>query len=376
MATGNDKLTDALIRRQIFLMRFSGNVRDRIVSRLNRAEPELRAALKARIERAARIGFDPGPVTTRRFEKRIAAIEKVVRIQNDPVFKDIKSGMRSELGILAKDEATFMASAISGTMPVIIDSALPSDKILRSVVTARPFQGKILNDWMNQYESNDRRRMMDGIRTGILFDETPTQISRRIFGTRRLGGRDGVREITRRGAQALAQTATNGISNGSKEAFYVANKRFIDKELYVATLDSRTTPICQSLDGDTFEVGIGPRPPLHINCRSVRVPVVDGRDVGTRPANSVIESELSGLKGEARRNKIKTLVGGVPADQSYQVFLKNQSVPFQNEVLGPTRGKLFRQGKVTVDSFVDQKTGRQFTLKELSARENLAIDGV
>jgi SPP1 gp7 family putative phage head morphogenesis protein len=206
--------------------------------------------------------------------------------------------------------------------------------------------------------------MMDQIRQGLVFSETPTQISRRIWGTQALGGTDGVRQITRRGAQTLTQTATSAISNAVRQELYKANRRVIPREQYVATLDSRTTPICSSLDGDVFPVGDGPIPPLHMNCRSIRVPVIDGRKLGSRPATPFTEKDLRGLKGPQRRRRVEQLTGKVPADTTYQQWLGNQRAGFQDDVLGPTRGRLFRSGELDLKGFVDN-SGDQFTLRQL-----------
>lgn len=198
----------------------------------------------------------------------------------------------------------------------------------------------------------------------MLFNETATQIARRIFGTRAAGGSDGVREITRRGAQTLAQTATSAVSNSARQELYKKNRRVIPRELYVATLDSQTTPICRSLDGDVYPVGEGPIPPIHMNCRSIRVPVVNGRKLGTRPAIAATEKELRGARGAARTRLIDRAVGRVPAETTYQQWLSRQSASFQDGVLGPTRGRLFRKGEIDLKGFVDE-SGDQYTLRQL-----------
>jgi SPP1 gp7 family putative phage head morphogenesis protein len=231
-------------------------------------------------------------------------------------------------------------------------------------VFARPIENEVLAQWLKRYQVGDQRRIMDEIRQGLVFSETPTQISRRIFGTRALNGSDGAREITRRGAATLAQTTASAIQNGVYQELYRENKRIIKKELYVATLDSRTTPICQSLDGQTFEVNDGPVPPLHFNCRSVRVPVIDGRRLGSRPATTATSANLSGLRGAQRRTALDKMVGRVPAETNYQQWLGQQNVAFQNEVLGPTRGRLFRKGEIDLPGFVNDK-GQQLTLRQL-----------
>jgi len=372
MATTNEALRDELLRHQVDLLRFSKGLASRIVALLSRTEPELARVLKARLERIGPV-TTPGPSTTR----KLIITQRLIKATLDPTWKTINELVRRELVGLALGEGAYIAGVLAEALPVLFEPKLPPPKQLRGIVFARPFQNRILRDWLGTYQLGDRRRMMDEIRTGLLFDETPTEIGRRIFGTRALGGTDGTREITRRGAQTLAQTATSAISNATRQATYLANKRIIKKELYVATLDSRTTPICQALDGQEFPVGEGAIPPVHMNCRSIRVPVMDGRPLGKRPASANFRGRLGKLRGPARRREVAKLVGQVPASTTYNTFLRNSDVAFQNNVLGPTRARLFRAGEFDVQGFVDN-SGDRFTLRQLydqkpSAFQNLGI---
>lgn len=369
MATSNDNIRDDLVRHRIELQRFADGLARRIRIILNRAEPGLRAALKARLERETQFG---NPITATLQTKRYLGIARFIKSLNDPVFDEVSTLVRTELVQLVKLEAATAHAIITGHLPVIASLTLPEARTLRSIVFARPMQKKILREWLSAYSTNDRRRMMDEIKQGMIFNETPTEISRRIFGTSQLGGTDGTRQITRRGAQTLAQTTTAAIYAGALAALYAANKNVVKKEIYTATLDSRTTPICRALDGKIYDVGDGPHPPIHINCRSIRVPAIDGKRIGTRPANATTEKALKGLRGPARRRAVEKLVGQIPAETTYQQWLGRQTVGFQNEVLGPTRGVLFRKGGLQLDRFVDA-SGNQYTLPELWERERNAF---
>jgi len=368
MATSNERIRDDLTRHKIELQRFADGLAARIRLILNRAEPSVRRKLKARLDNMAG-GFDPGPATTLRMIK----LERFIRDLNGPAFLEVSNLVRTELTELVRLEVETTAAIIKANLPVVVALSVPSARQLRSIVFARPMQKQILRDWLSNYEAADRRRWMDEIRQGLIFNETPTQISRRIFGTSELGGSDGVRQITRRGAQTLAQTTTAAINNGALQDFYAANANVVKKEIYTATLDSRTTPICQSLDGNLYNVGEGPIPPIHLNCRSIRVPAIDGKRIGSRPSNAATEANLRGLRGPARRRAVEKLVGQVPAETTYAQFLANQNVAFQNEVLGVTKGQLFRKGGLTLDRFVDS-SGRTYTLPELWQRERAAFN--
>jgi len=71
-------------------------------------------------------------------------------------------------------------------------------------------------------------------------------------------------------AERLVRTETNHFNNEADAMAY--EEMGIDKYVFVATLDSRTSKICQSMDNKVFdykdkEVGVN-FPPLHPNCRS------------------------------------------------------------------------------------------------------------
>ena len=62
----------------------------------------------------------------------------------------------------------------------------------------------------------------------------------------------------------------------------------VEKYQVLATLDSRTSEICQDMDGKVFdfkdyEIGTT-APPFHVNCRSVTIPYFDNEEEGERTA--------------------------------------------------------------------------------------------
>jgi hypothetical protein len=133
------------------------------------------------------------------------------------------------------------------------------------------------------------------------------------------------------------------------------------------------------------------------NCRSVRVPSVDGTVIGQRPANPVAQQDLldeftskkglrqvkdrsrlpRGTKGEFdkfKRSQLRARVGPTPATTTFEPWLKGQTVALQDDVLGPTRAKLFRDGKLEIKKFVDQRTGKLYRLDDLMQREPQAFE--
>ena len=64
--------------------------------------------------------------------------------------------------------------------------------------------------------------------------------------------------------------------------------------------------------------------------------------------------------------------GQVPGDMNYAEWLAKKPAAFQDEVLGATRGRLFREGKMPLTSFVNN-AGREYTLDDLRKRDAAAF---
>jgi hypothetical protein len=151
------------------------------------------------------------------------------------------------------------------------------------------------------------------------------------------------------------RTAANLTGSVARNATYRANSDVLKGEEYSAVLDGRTTITCASLDGKIYPVGEGHIPPLHYNCRSVRVPVVS--------------DEFAALREGATR---ASMTGPVSSQTTYNSWLGRQSPEFQDEVLGPERARLFRSGGLSLDKFTDD-AGKVYTLDELKAREGITL---
>ena len=77
-------------------------------------------------------------------------------------------------------------------------------------------------------------------------------------------------DVSKYYAERLIRTETNHFNNEADAMAY--EEMGIEKYVFVATLDSRTSAICQEMDGQVFkykdkEAGVN-YPPLHPNCRS------------------------------------------------------------------------------------------------------------
>lgn len=340
MPSANKIIQDKMIGHQVGLLRLSSGITNKLVALLNKTEDDLlrQLALKDNV--------------------RTNVLLKDIR----EVLNAAKSGeynmLQKELTDLAHYEPKYIEQIIKGATPMKFNMTMPSTDMLSSIVTSKPFEGKLLKEWVDELSESRRRGIRDAVRMGMVEGQTVDQIARRIRGTRALGYKDGLMETSRRGAQAMVRTAVNHTATNARELVYVKNQDLISEVQWVSTLDARTTPICQARDGMTFPVNSGPRPPAHINCRSTTAPVVKSfRELGFD-----IDEAPPGTRA--------SMDGQVPEKTTYNDWLKGQSPKMQDSILGPGRAQMFREG-YSVDKFVDLGSGKHFTLKELDAMDGI-----
>lgn len=385
--TFNEELFDAMLRHQTGILRFSGGLRNRVWELLDATE----ADVKRQIAGAGAMGFE-SPARLRRLEKLLRGL-KETRLRG---WKNVDALWFSELEEFARSEVGFFDRTIIASVPAVeLGTVLPDSSTINQIVRSKPFMGKTLREWSKNAQTADIGRIEDQVKIGLVQGETLPQISRRIVGTVAQKGRDGVTQVARRNAASIARTVTSGVASESRRHYAEANKDLAPQEVFTATLDSRTTPICRSLDGKIFDVGKGPQLPLHFGERSLYSPVIDGEVIGERPRRDFTEKQLlreysdqQGFKAPRRRadlprgtkggydafakKRMRELTGQAPAKLTYQKWLGGQSAAFQDDILGPTRGKLFRKGGLQLDRFVEAD-GSELTLAQLASRNTDAF---
>lgn len=346
MPSANEKLNERATRHQVYLLRYSGSVRNKLIGHLNRVEDDLLAQIRKRA--------DAGTFTEWRLNKILEDVRDILRDAQS----DSYGIVRDDLLSFVSYEAEHAEEGLRSALQVDFNITRPAPAQLRAAVLSRPFQGRILREWVTELTDAQRRNVRNAIRIGFTEGESIDAIVRRIRGTRAQQFRDGIFETTRRQAEALVRTAVGHSSNYARQALFEENGDILKGWQFVATIDGRTTLQCASLDGNVYEIGKGPQPPRHVNCRSTSVPVlrdaeeIFGRNVGKLP--------------EGTRASID---GAIPASTTYGKWLRNQPKSVQDEVLGPTKAKLFRDGGMDVSRFVEERTGRVYSLDELRRKD-------
>ena len=219
-------------------------------------------------------------------------------------------------------------------------------------------------------------RLGQSIRDGLLAGDTTQQMRRRLVGKlgfNTLAKTAKQQQLAMRGAsmmlanpqiQTIVRTSINQVSNVAAQQVYKANPDVTKKYRYLATLDSRTSSRCRSLDQQVFEYGKGPEPPQHFNCRSRTVAEIDYDNL----------SRVFGRKIEAprRRGFRPSESGLVPAGQSYGTWLSGQSQTIKAKALGAKKVRFFDKlskkygGDQAIRKFV-AADGSERTLTQLQA---------
>ncbi len=376
----NENLMDLIIAHQIFLLRFSESHRKKILALFSQADADLTRQLRDRLDRLGPIDrqvFGRGLATTR----RTLALRDMIRELNSQLTGDLQKNLRDTLRDLASVEVKVADRIFDQAIGLTLNNPLPAPALVAAVVTSEPFRGQVLREWVKDLS---RKRLFDittAIQLGIVEGQTNEEIIRRLRGTDARGRLDGALSISHRRAEVLVRTAINFIGNAARQKFYEENSDLIDELRWTSTLDSKTSAICQARDKLVFPIDSGPRPPAHPNCRSLMVPVLKSwEDIlgsglkpgrGSTDIDRLFRQQLRkrGLNPAGIERNTRSASGDfdgqVPKSLSYQDWLRRQSAGFQNTVLGPTKGKAFRNGEFELDQFVNMETGREFTLNEL-----------
>lgn len=347
-------LFDSVVRNQVYLEGLKADQVNKFTTFLKRIDKDLR-------ERLTR--DDLTTFSRTRLERLLGSVDKNL----NHVFTSFQSEFEKELVEIGDYEAEFETKAITNLADGDpgFEMVIPSSNQVKAAIFSTPLSvkgadgGKLLTPFIKDWSATDRKRITGIIRQGFFEGQTNFQIIQALRGTKARNFQDGALAIVARNAEAIVRTSVQHVASVSRFETWNQNQNVVQGYKWVSTLDSKTTTVCRSLDGGVYKLGEGPKPPAHIRCRSTTIAKLD--------------SKYDFLdKGRTR----STHKGPVDAKKSYYDWLKDQPVEFQDDVLGPLRGKLFRDGGLTVERFRELQLDKRFrplTLAELKKKEPLAF---
>jgi SPP1 gp7 family putative phage head morphogenesis protein len=359
----NGAILDHSILHSIFIERLKTNEVNAVVSFLNNEVfPDIANTLERRLARITARGYDSNVWKTKRYQAMLKSIHELIRAGLVSASVDVKKSL-SDIGVY---EAQFQQTLLNrtleqaGVLHLAPEVILPSNNMLRSIMTSKPFEGRLLKDWWKGLETHAQATISSQINIGITTGESTPKIVRRVMGTSTTSFVDGALHTTRRHASTIVRTAISHVASQAREMLWAENSDIIKGVKYVAVLDGRTTDICRTLDGQVFGIYEGPRPPMHHQCRSTTVAVTRSwKELGINLKEAPLGTRAS-------------MNGLVPANVTYAQWIRRQPVEFQNEVMGKGKAALYRRGVVPMDKFIDRKY-KPLTLDQLVKLEDLML---
>lgn len=224
-----------------------------------------------------------------------------------------------------------------------------ADKVFDKPLKLGTSVGISLDELTKSFSKTESERIIRAIRLAHHESLPNAKLIQMIRGSKAMRYQDGILATTTRNAQTIARTGTAIMASGAKQAFINDNLDIIDGIKVVATLDSRTSPICRDLDQQIMPIETAVYPPYHYNCRSSFEIVYKGYVAPTHRASE----------------------HGVVDNVNYYEWLKQQGKAYQEQTLGKLKAKVFDTIK-SAEQFVKLNLDKAFapmTLDELIADE-------
>lgn len=299
--------------------------------------------------------------------------------QQKEIRKEINSIVKEELGEMVSAmklsqkqlggyEAEWNDEQINAEIESDINTVVPLITQVSAVAIATPIKvgngryttyGKMYSD----YTRNQAERIDGIILNGFANGQTNRDIAKLVeqeLPTWQSGAESQ--------ARALARTGTNHYATQARLTYEQENDKVIVDWTSYATIDSRTSQICRSLDGVRMKRS-DPRwssfvTPRHLNERSFIAPNIDGRlkyddSESERPTNFTVDG-----KKDPKR---------VSSKRTYYNEMKKLSASDQDVILGPSLGKAFRKmdnPDVFAKQTINQATLEPLTLKQMKKKDN------
>jgi SPP1 gp7 family putative phage head morphogenesis protein len=175
--------------------------------------------------------------------------------------------------------------------------------------------------------------------------------------------------LTEAQAKSVVRTALTNVDSAATYVTMQENKEVLKGYRFTAVLDSRTSAICSSKDGEIYDIDDTRFvPPLHWNCRSSLVPVLKSKDeLQEMTSDRLTKSKLENVSG-------KELEGTTPKVESYGQWLKRQTMDIKFKHLGSEeKVSLFEKGNLEVRNFFTD-LGKAIDITVLRKLDNARIN--
>ena len=241
--------TDAIIRRQIWLLQFANGFGERIIDEYKPSDQQLRTYLRDWLDYANDNDLSALLRADRR-NQEVRDLYRQLRSLRDDQLKRIETFVVTELEALIVSEGRALSKALDGTY-----KPRPAEVLNQPILGVKP-RDQVKADVRWWYDMT-LAQVVDAVQSDANAVQT-------IFGSR--GQPSGSLMNSRNlRIERNAETQIVGVAANTRRVVYVSAK--IEQEEYLATLDHRSCLSCINAEiGSPYKIGEGPHPTLHPRC--------------------------------------------------------------------------------------------------------------
>lgn len=340
------------IRHQVYLEQYKNGHADRVVALLDDACAEISRFIKK----------TDGVHTKARYKEIARKLKVVSKSLRERV------GESTDIDGIIDYELAKQKKLLKKAMPYIkkingagtVNLLYPTREQIKTAALFAPIADNMTyQGYLDRIENGLYGTWDSAVRTGYITGQTASQIVRSVMGgispesrLRNPGAVSYLRNSVYRNTRTLLQSLANETRSrvfGENEKYFGGGSEF--KYEYLSTLDTRTCLVCASYDGKLYRsMKDTPRIPVHISCRCIILPY------------------FGEIEGETRAAKD----GPVDAGVKYSDWLGSQPDDVQEEVLGKTRYRMYKDG-TPMSQFVDN--GKTLTLDQLREKAGIYTEG-
>ena len=329
----SDEIQDVITRHQVYLLRYSAGREKEAAQYIDEITQRITDELMN------------DELTEMDIQRLNRFMDEIVEFQQN-LMGQLEEKILDDVDDLANQETDWATAMLSNFLGEL-DTPSRIETQLAVFAGILPVAGLTIRSLVSRFRQKKIAQTVQSIRDGITLRENNQQI---------IGRMQTINPLHKKQAGVLIKTITNYTSVQARDVAMRLNPNFFDGYEWVSVLDSRTSLICASRDGTVYpftnDPVLSPKPPAHFSCRSTITPKL-------KPQFESRQTKQPRRTAEGAKGKTK-----VNAQTNYQSWLTRQPAAFQDEVLGKTRGLLFRRGKLPISKFVDE-SGKTLTLNEL-----------
>lgn len=306
----NDRLVSALIRHQTFLVGYSKSVATALNDILAEANTELKDFLGAQF-----IAND----IERQTAKQLKTLEKAVSQLRAVAWGAARDKLIDYVTELVQYEPEFLRGAVA-SIQQLIEWNRPTLDAIKALVEKTLIVGRTIDETFTSIARTEIGKLIAQTRIGYLAKQLGGAVWR---------AAKPIVQMAAPALEAIAATAVEAMSAAARSLASSANPQtFENREVWVSVLDNRTTETCRSKNGDVYPVGEGPAPPLHYNCRSTRIPLLQDSELPVQIDNfeAWLETQPEEFRNWLRMKQKQFSKASVPAVTLEEVQALDRSV--------------------------------------------------